>query len=80
MSAGLVPGREEFRQELLEWATEWVGPSHCGRDCHESGEQKAERLVREELRRLDWDEHDLRQRRKGAKRLRVSKWPVTRRN
>jgi REP element-mobilizing transposase RayT len=60
-----VLGCEAFRQELLAAAVERVGPSHYGAQRQESGRQKAERMVKEEIERLGWDEDQLRARRKG---------------
>jgi putative transposase len=60
-----VLGSEEFREELLAAAVERVGPNHYGAERQETGVQKAERLVREELRRLHWSEEELRGRPKG---------------
>jgi len=60
-----VLGSEEFRRELLAAAVERVGPNHYGADRHETGVQKAERIVREELGRLSWSEEELRGRPKG---------------
>ena len=62
---GWCLGGEEFRQELLAAAAERVGASHYGSDRQETGEQKAQRLVQEELKRLGWKEGDLPRRRKG---------------
>jgi len=56
---------EEFLQELLAAAEERVGASHDGADRRESGEEKAGRIVREELRRRGWKEQDLPGGRKG---------------
>ena len=64
---GWCLGNEAFRQELLAAATERVGPSHYGSDRQETGEQKAARIVREELKGLGWKEEDLPERRKGDK-------------
>ena len=58
-------GSEAFRQELLAAVVERVGPSHYGAQRQETGLQKAERMVREEIERLGWDEDQLRARRKG---------------
>ncbi len=58
-------GSEAFRQELLAAAVERVGPSHYGAQRQETDLQKAERVVKEELGRLGWDENDLEGRRKG---------------
>jgi hypothetical protein len=52
---------------LLAAAAEGVGASHYGSDRQEAGEQKAQRIVQEELRRQGWKEDDLRQRLKGDK-------------
>jgi hypothetical protein len=41
-----------------------VGTNHNGSDRQETGEQKAQRIVLEEMKRLGWGETDLRQRRK----------------
>ena len=60
-----VLGSEAFRQELLAAVVERVGPSHYGAQRQETGLQKAERMVREEIERLGWDEDQLRARRKG---------------
>jgi hypothetical protein len=60
-----VLGSEEFRRELLAAAVERVGPNHYGSDRHETGVQKADRSVREELNRLGWPDDDLRGRPKG---------------
>jgi hypothetical protein len=46
-------------------AVERVGPSHYGAQRQETDLQKAERVVKEELGRLGWDEIDLEGRRKG---------------
>jgi hypothetical protein len=50
---------EESRQDLIAAAVERVGESHYGSDRQEAGEQKAERIVREELQRRGWKEKDL---------------------
>jgi hypothetical protein len=60
-----VLGSEAFRQELLAAVVERVGPSHCGAQRKETGLQKAERIVTEEMGRLGWDEDQLRARPKG---------------
>ena len=58
-------GSEAFRQELLAAVVERVGPSHYGAERQATGLQKAERIVKEEIERLGWDEDQLRARRKG---------------
>ena len=57
--------RNHFRQKLLAAAVERVGPSHYGAQRQETGVQKAERIVKEEIGRLGWDDDELRARRKG---------------
>ena len=64
---GWYLGSEDFRRELLAAAAERVGASHCGADRRETGEEKAGRIVQEELRRRGWKEEDLPGRRKGDK-------------
>jgi len=44
-----VLGSDEFRRELLAAAQERVGPNHYGAERRETGVQKAERIVNEEL-------------------------------
>lgn len=58
-------GADEWKKELLAQASERVGAQHYGTERQESGEAKAERLVREELGKLSWPEADLAARRKG---------------
>ncbi len=60
-----VLGSEAFRQELLAAVGQRVGPNHFGAERQETGVPKAERMVSEELRRLGWDEEQLRARAKG---------------
>ena len=55
----------EFRRELLAAAVERAGPNHYGSERQETGVQKAERIVREELERLGWQKDELRGRAKG---------------
>ena len=58
-------GAQELKEELLARASERVGAQHYGAARQESGEAKAERLVREELAQAGWSEADLGRRRKG---------------
>ncbi len=74
---GWYAGSEAFRQELLAQMSERAGAEHYGTEIREMSEEKAERIVREELRRHKWTEASLGTRRKGdpgkievAKRLR----------
>jgi REP element-mobilizing transposase RayT len=62
---GWFLGDEALKAELLAQVSERVGAQHYGAARQESGEAKAERLVREELAKLGWTEADLAQRRKG---------------
>jgi REP element-mobilizing transposase RayT len=59
-------GDEEFRKELLA-AGKAAGASHYGMERRERDEEKAHRLIQEELKRLDWKAEDLAKRRKGDK-------------
>ncbi len=67
MRRGWCLGSEEFREERLAAAVERAGPNHYGADRQEAGEQKAQRIVLEEMKRLGWKEEELHQRRKGDK-------------
>jgi putative transposase len=58
-------GNKAFRKELLGQMAERVGQSHYGAERQESGEEKAERILVEELKRRKWGEADLLKRRKG---------------
>jgi hypothetical protein len=57
-------GADELQEELLARASERVGAQHYGAERQESGEAKAERLVRGELAELGWAEEELGRRRK----------------
>lgn len=58
-------GDDEFRSQLLAQMHSRSGAYHYGNEFHEAAEEKAERVIREELERLGWSEADLRERRKG---------------
>jgi len=45
-----------------------AGPSHYGEELRESAEEKAQRIVAQELGRLGWKEPDLEGHRKGDRR------------
>jgi REP element-mobilizing transposase RayT len=62
---GWCLGDEEFRKELLEQVHEWAGAHHYGEEIGQSAEEKARRIIREELATLGWKETHLGQRRKG---------------
>ena len=58
-------GQEQFRKELLEQVHEMAGAHHYGEEIGQSAEEKACRIIAEELVNLGWEEADLGQRRKG---------------
>ena len=62
---GWCLGGEQFRQELLAQVDRQLGALHFGAERAESQAERAERLVREELKRLGWTETDLAARRKA---------------
>ena len=62
---GWCLGDKGFRKELLGQMSERVGESHYGAERQESGEEKAERIVWQEMKRRRWTESDIRERRKG---------------
>ncbi len=67
MERGWCPGSGTFQEEILAAAGERVGRSHYGAERQESGEAKAQRLVREGLHAMRWTEKELSRRRKGDK-------------
>jgi hypothetical protein len=58
-------GDDEFRSQLLAQVNSKSGVYHYGHELHQAAEEKAERVIREELERLGWSETELRARRKG---------------
>jgi len=62
---GWCLGDKGFRKDLLAQMSERVGESHYGAERQESGEEKAERIVAEELKKRRWTESHLEERRKG---------------
>jgi REP element-mobilizing transposase RayT len=62
---GWCLGSGEFRQDLLAAAADRAGSSHYGSDRFDSSEERARRMIAEELKRLGWGESDLTRRRKG---------------
>ena len=58
-------GDKSLKEELLERVSEQAGDWDYGEELRESTEAKAERMVREELRRRKWTERTLSERRKG---------------
>jgi hypothetical protein len=62
---GWYLGSEEFRKELLAQMSERAGAEHFGPEIRESAQEKAQRVLKEELRRLGWGERELSSRPKG---------------
>ena len=58
-------GSEEFRRRMLEEIEKVAGTSVSGGLRQETAINKADRIVAEELKRLQWTEEDLRRRRKS---------------
>jgi REP element-mobilizing transposase RayT len=65
---GWCLGGEAFRKELLAQMAEKAGESHHGEELRESSQEKAQRIVAAELKRLGWEEGDLERHRKGDRR------------
>jgi len=62
---GWCYGNAAFRKELLGQMSGKIGTFHYGEEVRETAEEKAERMVIEELRKLQWQQEDLEKRRKG---------------
>lgn len=62
---GWCLGSAEFKAQWLEVIGDQLGEHHAGDLKRESAEAKAERLIREELRRIAWTEEDLDRRAKN---------------
>ncbi len=56
---GWLLGSEDFREQMLEAIDGKIGEHHSGKQRLETAEAKAERIITEELRRLNWKETDL---------------------
>ena len=65
---GWCLGSKAFRKELLAQVSRKAGPEHYGEEIQESAEEKANRLIGEELKKLRWEESELSGHRKGDKR------------
>jgi len=61
---GWFYGATELKERLLELMAGRTGKHHEGTEVWESSEQKAERIVQEELKRRKWSEQELSERRK----------------
>jgi REP element-mobilizing transposase RayT len=62
---GWYLGSEQFRQKMLELMDGKLGENHSGELHRETAEQKANRIVSEELIRRGWEESDLATRRRS---------------
>jgi hypothetical protein len=62
---GWCLGSEQFRQEMLERMDGKLGENHSGQLRRESAEQRANRIIAEELARRGWTESDLATRRRS---------------
>ena len=62
---GWCLGSEEFRQKMLELMDGKLGENHSGELHRESTEQRANRIIAEELSRRGWEESDLATRRRS---------------
>src|SRR5438105_4027923 len=62
---GWCLGEATFRQELLEQMAGQMGENHYGIERWESAQEKAMRIVHEELTQAGWTEEDLALRPKG---------------
>ena len=56
---GWMLGSEEFRKELLERMNASAGPSHYGAELRESEEEKAGRIIAQEIQKLKFPKIDL---------------------
>ena len=63
---GWCLGGAGFRQELLDRIAGQLGEHHAGELRRETAQAKAERIIAEELKRLNWTGADLEQRNKSA--------------
>ena len=62
---GWCSGSEVFRKELLAQVSVLAKSRHAGPEIQEAGLAKAERIARQELDQLKWNETDLKGRRKS---------------
>ena len=62
---GWYLGDETFRKELLAKAESAIGENHLPETRRETAEEKARRIITEELERMGWTEIDLASRPKG---------------
>jgi REP element-mobilizing transposase RayT len=64
---GWFLGSQKFRRDLLALEQSQARASHLDAGSEETGQKKAQRIVREELQRRGWKEKDLRSLPKGEK-------------
>jgi putative transposase len=62
---GWCLGPEPFRRSMLGEISKLAGPNHFGRELNEAAEDKARRIIDEELQAMLWTEAELLRRRKG---------------
>ena len=62
---GWFLGEKALKPELLGQMSKRLGPEHYGEERQESQAEKAEQVVKEELRRRRWTEETLGERKKG---------------
>ena len=62
---GWCLGSQEFKEQMLEKMEGKLGENHSGAQRRDMAQAKAERIIREELRRLGWQEQELAARRKS---------------
>jgi|ERR1035441_307481 hypothetical protein len=56
---GWCLGSEGFRKQMLELMEGNLGENHAGQLHRETAEEKAHRIIAQELARLGWEDHDL---------------------
>jgi len=71
---GWCLGSKAFRRELLAQMSGKAGPEHYGEEIRESAEEKANRLIEAELKKVRWEESELGRHPKGdVKKVRMAK-------
>jgi REP element-mobilizing transposase RayT len=65
MQRGWCLGGEDFKRGLLGRMEGRLGQHHCGELHRQAAEAKAERIIKEEMRRRGWKELDLKERRRN---------------
>jgi hypothetical protein len=70
---GWCLGSKAFRKELLVQMSGKAGPENYGEEIRESAEEKANRLIEAELKKVRWEESELGRRPKGdVKKVRMA--------